>query len=94
MTIAVLALLGAWDVTRPPGNQLGAALAVAGIRTYQASLSPWLERTGIRCRFTLSCSRYGAAVIERDGLLLGSWKAATRVLRCGPWTPDGTVDDP
>ncbi|MEW5984015.1 MAG: membrane protein insertion efficiency factor YidD [Acidobacteriota bacterium] len=92
--LLVFAVLCAWDASRPPAAQAGAAAAVWAIRAYQATLSPVIERTGVRCRFTPSCSRYAVAVITRDGWLVGSWRAFSRVLRCGPWTPVGTLDTP
>ena len=76
------------------GQIVRTALALSALRGYQATLSPWIERTGTRCRFTMSCSRYAAVVIERDGLVRGTWLAARRIVRCGPWTPEGTVDNP
>jgi putative membrane protein insertion efficiency factor len=69
-------------------------LAIAGIHVYQHTLSPLAARAGVRCRFTLSCSRYAEAVISRDGVAGGTWKALKRIARCGPWTPPGTVDEP
>ena len=47
---------------------------------------------GVRCRFTPTCSHYGADAIRKDGALIGSLRAIWRVARCGPWTPMGTVD--
>jgi uncharacterized protein len=72
----------------------GQRLAIAGIHGYQRTLSPLAARIGVRCRFTPTCSRYAEAVIARDGLVTGGWKAARRIARCGPWTAAGTVDDP
>ena len=72
----------------------GRDLAVGGIHVYQRAFSGVAARAGVRCRFTPTCSRYAEAVIARDGLLRGGWKAAKRVVRCGPWTPAGTVDLP
>jgi putative membrane protein insertion efficiency factor len=69
-------------------------LAVASIRVYRDTVSPVAARVGIRCRFTPTCSRYAEAVIARDGLIKGGWKAAKRVVRCNPFTPAGTHDDP
>ena len=69
-------------------------IALAGIHTYQRTLSPVAARIGLRCRFTPTCSRYAEAVIARDGVVVGGWKAVRRIARCGPWTPTGTRDDP
>lgn len=72
----------------------GAPMAVAGIDLYQRTLSPIMSRLVGPCRFTPSCSHYAQAVITRDGLLVGGLRAAGRVVRCGPWTPAGSVDPP
>jgi putative membrane protein insertion efficiency factor len=72
----------------------GDAAALRLIRGYQAVLAPAVEAAGIRCRFTPTCSRYGLAVIERDGLAAGGWKMLKRIARCGPWTAAGTSDPP
>jgi hypothetical protein len=83
-----------YDVTRPPAQQASARFAVAGIQVYQARLSPLVGAAGLACRFTPSCSHYAEAVIARDGLVRGSWLAAKRIARCGPWTRMGTKDPP
>ena len=89
-----LAVLLAADLVRPPAAQLSARGLLAAIDLYQATLSPRLGRLGARCRFEPTCSHYGEAVIRRHGALVGSAKAAWRILRCGPWTPPGTRDEP
>lgn len=91
--LAAGVLLGV-DLAAPPERQATAAALVGGIRLYQATLSPLLGRGGVRCRFEPTCSHYAVAVLERDGALRGSWRAAGRLLRCGPWTPAGTADPP
>jgi len=69
-------------------------IAIVAIHAYQHTLSPIAARAGIRCRFVPTCSRYAETVIRRDGVVLGSWKSLKRVARCGPWTPDGSIDLP
>ncbi|MEO8255851.1 MAG: membrane protein insertion efficiency factor YidD [Acidobacteriota bacterium] len=69
-------------------------LALAGIHLYQRTLSPLAAHAGLRCRFAPTCSRYAEQVIMRDGIVRGGWQAIRRVVRCGPWTPMGTVDPP
>ena len=69
-------------------------IALEAIHAYQHALSPVAARMGLQCRFTPTCSRYAETVIARDGIVLGGWKAAKRVARCGPWTPPGTRDEP
>jgi uncharacterized protein len=70
------------------------SLALAGIHAYQHTLSPLAARAGIRCRFTPTCSRYAAAVIQTDGVVRGGWKSLKRVARCNPLTRSGTRDEP
>jgi putative membrane protein insertion efficiency factor len=84
----------ALDLRRPPSAQWSTAAAVGSIHLYQATLSPLYAKLGVQCRFTQSCSHYGEAAVRRFGVLRGGWLAAKRVLRCGPWTPAGTVDPP
>lgn len=90
--IAIVMIAIALDLRRPPPEQLAARVAVGAIHVYQATLSPLYARLGVHCRFTPTCSHYGEAVISRFGAMRGGWMAAKRILRCGPWTPMGTVD--
>lgn len=94
LAIAAFVAAFAADVSRAPADQLSARAAVAGIHAYQATLSRVFAASGVACRFSPTCSHYGEEVIGRFGLVRGGWMAATRVLRCGPWTPAGTVDPP
>lgn len=91
LPVLVIASLLAVDLSRPPAQQRTARLAVSAIRWYHTTVSPHI---GARCRFTPSCSLYAIAVIERHGVIGGSWRAAWRIARCGPWTPAGTIDPP
>jgi uncharacterized protein len=70
------------------------AIAIASIHGYQRALSPAAARIGLRCRFTPTCSRYAETVIARDGFVRGSVKALARIARCGPWSTQGTRDEP
>jgi len=69
-------------------------IALGSIHLYQRALAPAAARIGLRCRFTPTCSRYAEAVIVRDGVVKGSVKALRRIARCGPWTAQGTRDEP
>lgn len=91
--VAVAALL-AFDWSRAPADQLSARCELAAIGRYQIWISPWLQKGGVRCRFTPSCSHYAQAVVARDGFVGGNFRAFWRVLRCGPWTRAGTPDPP
>jgi len=93
--VAMIILIAiALDLRRPPSAQWSTAAAVGGIHLYQATLSPLYARMGVRCRFTVTCSHYGEVVVQKFGVVRGGWMAAKRILRCGPWTPAGTVDLP
>jgi uncharacterized protein len=87
-------VLVAVDLSRPPDRQVLTKVALSGIQLYQRTLSPWTAAIGIQCRFQPSCSRYAEAVIRRRGVVRGGWMTLTRLARCGPWTPMGTVDQP
>src|SRR5207247_1991989 len=69
-------------------------IALGGIHFYQRMLAPAAARVGMRCRFTPSCSHYAEIVIARDGIVRGGWKSLKRVAQCGPWTREGTLDEP
>lgn len=56
------------------------------VRAYQWTVSPLLPRA---CRFHPSCSDYACEALERHGACRGSWLAARRLLRCGPWHGGG-----
>ena len=92
--LVTLFLLAGVDQLRPPADQLSARLLLGAIDAYQARLSPRLGRAGVRCRFQPSCSRFAEGAIRADGAVVGSLRATWRILRCGPWTPQGTVDPP
>ena len=94
LALLALVLLLALDLVRPPARQWSARGLLGAIHLYQATLSPRLGALGVRCRFTPTCSRYAEGAIRRHGALAGSLRAGWRVLRCGPWTPAGTVDPP
>ncbi len=82
------------DLCRAPSRQWSAKLLLGGIHMYQHTLSPAFPAAGVPCRFEPSCSRYAEAAIRADGALVGTARAAFRIVRCGPWTARGTVDLP
>lgn len=92
--LAALALVLAFDLTRPPHSQASAAALLWSIDLYQATVSRLLAKAGTNCRFEPSCSHYGEEAIRKYGTLPGVALTVRRILRCGPWTPDGTVDEP
>jgi putative membrane protein insertion efficiency factor len=56
------------------------------IRFYQLTLAYFFVGA---CRFEPSCSAYAAEAVARHGALKGSFLAAHRFCRCGPWTTAG-----
>jgi len=69
-------------------------LVVFSIRLYQKVFS--FDHGPLRvfyphgfCRFTPSCSEYGAQAIEKYGVIKGGAKTCWRILRCNPWNKGG-----
>ena len=63
------------------------SLALRGaIRLYQLTLAYFFVGA---CRYEPSCSAYAAEAVARHGVLKGSWLAAHRLCRCGPWGTGG-----
>lgn len=90
----VIVLLLALDLSRPPAAQLSARFLLGSIDVYQATFSILNRKAGVRCRFKPTCSHYAEGAIARYGAFKGTGMAVWRILRCGPWTPAGTVDYP
>ena len=68
-----------------PGRMLSLLLRGA-IRLYQLTLAYFFVGA---CRYEPSCSAYAAEAVVRHGALKGSFLAAHRLCRCGPWTEGG-----
>jgi putative membrane protein insertion efficiency factor len=64
---------------------IGAALRAA-VRAYQWFVRPLLPPA---CRFYPSCSEYADEALRCHGAWRGSWLAARRICRCGPWHHGG-----
>ena len=60
--------------------------AVFLIQLYRHTISPMRLPT---CRFTPTCSQYAVDALTEYGFVKGSWLAAVRLLKCGPWHPGG-----
>lgn len=56
------------------------------IRLYRHMVSPLRPAT---CRFVPTCSQYAADALTEYGLIRGSWLAAARLAKCGPWHRGG-----
>lgn len=61
-------------------------LLIALIRLYQTTLSGVM---GGQCRFSPTCSHYGAEAIATRGAFVGSALTAWRILRCNPYGKGG-----
>ena len=66
-----------------------ARLLAAGLRGYQARLSPVFGALGSRCRFEPSCSQYALDAVEARGALRGALLGLWRLLRCNPLNSGG-----
>ena len=67
-------------------TQLPKRCALAGIRLYQLTLSPFI---GGQCRFHPTCSHYAMEAVDRHGVLRGTGLALRRLARCHPFHPGG-----
>ena len=94
IVLGILSALFLLDQLRAPRNQLSARAILGAIDLYQATLSPRMPQLGVHCRFKPTCSHYGEGSIRKYGAAIGTMRTAWRILRCGPWTPDGTYDPP
>ena len=68
-----------------PGRMISCLMTGAlrgAIRFYQLTLAYFFVGA---CRYEPSCSAYAAEAVARHGALRGSWLAAQRLCRCGPW---------
>jgi len=68
-----------------PGRMMTSALQGA-IRFYQLTLAYFFVGA---CRYEPSCSAYAVEAVARHGALKGSFLAAHRLCRCGPWGASG-----
>ena len=70
---------------RPLGNKVVRGLVFL-IQLYRHMVSPLRPAT---CRFIPTCSQYAVDALTEHGLIRGSWLAAARLVKCGPWHPGG-----
>jgi putative membrane protein insertion efficiency factor len=56
------------------------------LRGYKWAISPLFPPA---CRYVPTCSEYAMEAVQRHGAVLGSLKAAGRLLRCHPFAPGG-----
>lgn len=73
------------EIPAPRGPVASALVKL--VRHYQKYLSPL--KLGGTCRFLPVCSAYALEAVARHGAVKGTWLAAARVAKCGPWHPGG-----
>jgi putative membrane protein insertion efficiency factor len=56
------------------------------IQLYRHMISPLRPAS---CRFVPTCSQYAVDALNEYGVLKGSWLAAARLAKCGPWHRGG-----
>lgn len=61
-------------------------ILLALIAFYKGAISPHI---GPACRYTPTCSEYGAEAIRRHGPFKGGWLTLKRILSCHPWGGHG-----
>ncbi|WP_076060030.1 membrane protein insertion efficiency factor YidD [Mycobacterium sp. IS-1264] len=67
-------------------GRAAARLLIFLIQTYRHMVSPLRPPT---CRFVPTCSQYAVDALTEYGLIRGSWLAAVRLAKCGPWHQGG-----
>ena len=82
------------DISRQAHDQLSCRLLIGAIHIYPGVFSGAFEWIGVECRFEPTCSRYAETSLKNLGLIAGATASTKRLLRCGPWTPRGTLDPP
>ncbi len=56
------------------------------IQLYRHMVSPLRPAS---CRFVPTCSQYAVDALNEYGVIRGSWLAAARLAKCGPWHRGG-----
>jgi hypothetical protein len=64
-----------------------AALAIGLVYAYRYTFG-LMVKPGT-CKYHPSCSQYAIDALRKHGLVVGSAKAAWRLLRCNPWSHGG-----
>jgi putative membrane protein insertion efficiency factor len=90
----VLAIAALCDWMRPPNRQVSVILYNnVAIKGYRLLLQPW-GKYFVRCRYSPTCSVYSEQAMEKHGFPKGVWLTTSRLFRCMPWVPFGTLDPP
>lgn len=67
-------------------NKILSAIFLGLISFYKNAISPLL---GPSCRYSPTCSAYGAEAIKKYGAYKGGWLTLKRILSCNPWGGNG-----
>lgn len=59
---------------------------IGAVQAYRTMISPLRPPS---CRFTPTCSQYAVDALLEYGLIRGTWLAAIRLAKCGPWHRGG-----
>lgn len=77
------------SIPRPTHNRTYSAPASLGyflIRFFQIFIS---SQDGANCRYRPTCSAYGRQAVQTHGLIIGSFMAGDRIIRCNPYNKPG-----
>lgn len=74
---------GKWSL---PVRDIPVMMAVGIIKIYRKFISPIKRPT---CRFYPTCSQYAMESLEKHGIIIGTYKALIRILKCHPFHPGG-----
>ena len=91
--LSLLTVVAVHDAAVPREREWSTAMLLGLIGEYREHISPRLKGR-VQCRFVPTCSAYGLESVRKHGAARGAVRAAGRILRCGAWTPLGTVDPP
>lgn len=69
-----------------PVRDIPVIMAVGIIKIYRKLISPNKPPT---CRFYPTCSQYAVESLEKHGIILGTYRALIRILKCHPFHPGG-----
>lgn len=67
-------------------NQFAKTFVLRLLRAYKWAISPLFAPA---CRYIPTCSEYAMEAVERYGAFRGSLMAASRLLRCHPFSKSG-----
>ena len=84
--LIIVIFIAAENLIIPPRYQVSNNIVLGLIWVYQETASKAFKSSGmVKCRFYPTCSEYGRLVLLHDGFIVGSARAAYRVLRCNPF---------